>query len=79
MESRQSWSDRERDRPRDSVVQFPDAVDSDKDSDEDVSIQWSEANYLRAVHTQIFVCFVLSFLLLLLLSADSHVTSVVCC
>ena len=38
VESRQSWSDRERERPRDSVVQFPDAVDSDKDSDEDVSI-----------------------------------------
>lgn len=40
IESRQSWSDkeRERDRPRDSVVQFPDGYDSEKSDDEDVSM-----------------------------------------
>ena len=41
VESRKSWSDREhdRDRHRESMVQFPDGFDSEKDSDDDVSVR----------------------------------------
>ncbi|PVD32583.1 hypothetical protein C0Q70_08025 [Pomacea canaliculata] len=57
IESRQSWSDkeRERDRPRDSVVQFPDGYDSEKSDDEDshfVRHNTPHPKELRARHTK---------------------------
>ncbi|XP_070209398.1 protein scribble homolog isoform X4 [Littorina saxatilis] len=57
VESRQSWSDKEREkeRPRDSVVQFPDGFDSEKDSDEDshfVRHDTPHPKELKARHTK---------------------------
>ncbi|KAL8563271.1 hypothetical protein ACOMHN_058769 [Nucella lapillus] len=53
VESRNSWSDR--DRPRDSVVQFPDGYGSEKDSDEDshfVRHDTPHPKELKARHTK---------------------------
>ncbi|XP_076438014.1 protein scribble homolog isoform X5 [Babylonia areolata] len=55
VESRNSWSDRDRDRPRDSVVQFPDGYGSEKDSDDDshfVRHDTPHPKELKARHTK---------------------------
>ena len=58
VESRNSWSDRERDkdRTRDSVVQFPDGYGSEKDSDEDVSAEACCSFMCRRVHSTCVLC-----------------------
>jgi hypothetical protein len=63
VESRKSWSDREfdRDRPRDSVVQFPDDFD-EKDSDDDVSHTFFNIFRTEFFHLRICFSFYLNYI-----------------